>query len=61
MAERKSVLLRMSPELWEAIRRLAETDLRSMNAEIEYLLREAVRRRTGRTAPSDPDAPEDAD
>lgn len=45
MAERKSFLLRLSPELWEALQRLAAQDMRSVNAEIEFLLREAVRRR----------------
>lgn len=44
---RKSFLLRMSPDLWEQVNRLAQTDLRSVNAEIEFLLREAVRKRVG--------------
>lgn len=46
MAERKPLLLRLSPELHEEIRRLAAADFRSVNAEIEVLLREAVQRRT---------------
>lgn len=45
MAERKPYLLRLPPDLWEAIQRLAASDLRSVNAEIEYLLREAVKQR----------------
>lgn len=45
MAERKSVLLRLSPELYEEIRRMAEEEFRSVNGQLEYLLREAVRKR----------------
>ena len=45
MAERKSLLLRLNPALYEEIQRLAAEDLRSVNGEIEYLLREAVERR----------------
>lgn len=43
--ERKAVLLRMSPELWEQINRLAQRELRSTNAQIEFLLREALKAR----------------
>ena len=45
---KKAFPLRISTELWEDIRRLAAADLRSVNAEIEYLLREAVARRIRR-------------
>lgn len=45
--ERKSILLRIPPLLWEQIARLAERDLRSTNAQIEFLLREAIRQRAG--------------
>lgn len=45
MAERKSVLLRISPELWKELQRLAEQDFRSVNAQIEFLLRESVAKR----------------
>ncbi len=45
MAEKKSLILRIPPELYEALQRLASEDLRSVNAEIEYLLREAVAKR----------------
>lgn len=44
---RKPFLLRVSPELMEDLRAWAATDLRSLNAHIEYLLREAVKRRRG--------------
>ncbi len=47
MSERKKFLLRLPPDLWEKIQRLAASDLRSVNAEIEVLLKEAVKRREG--------------
>lgn len=45
MADRKSYLLRLPPELLEDLNRWAGDELRSLNAQIEYLLREAVQRR----------------
>jgi len=45
--ERKPFLLRLSPELFDDLRGWAAQDLRSLNAHIEYLLREAVRKRKG--------------
>ena len=39
---RKSFLLRMDPALLTALQRWAEQDLRSLNGQIEYLLRQAV-------------------
>ncbi len=44
MAEKKSILLRISPELWEQLNRWAKDDLRSLNAQIEFILREATKR-----------------
>jgi len=44
-AERKSFALRLDPALHDAIARLASAELRSVNAEIEFLLREAMRGR----------------
>lgn len=44
MAERKSFLLRLPPALMDELNRWAKDELRSLNAQIEYLLREAVRR-----------------
>ena len=44
MAESKRFLLRLDPRLFEAIRRWAQDDLRSINAQIEYLLTEQARR-----------------
>lgn len=44
---RKHFPLRIDPHLWAEIERLAAADLRSVNAEVEVLLREAVKRRHG--------------
>ena len=46
-ADRKAFLLRLSPELWKELERWAADDLRSINAQIEFLLRQAVNRRKG--------------
>ena len=45
MTERKSYLLRVDPDLWSEIERLAQAELRSVNGQVEYLLREALARR----------------
>ena len=45
MADRKAFLLRIDPELWAGIERLAQAELRSVNSQIEYLLRDALARR----------------
>ena len=45
MATRKSFPLRVDPALWAAVERLAAGDLRSVNAEVEFLLREALKAR----------------
>ena len=45
---RKAFLLRMSPQLWKELERWAHDDMRSVNGQIEFLLRQAVQRRTGR-------------
>ena len=51
--DKKSFLLRIDPALWTEIERLAAGELRSVNAQVEYLLREALRIRTGkRPAPA---------
>lgn len=42
---KKQVLLRLAPSLWDDIAAWAEEDFRSINAQIEYLLTEAVRSR----------------
>ena len=43
MSERKAFLLRIDPKLLEAVQRWADDDLRSLNAQIEFLLRCALR------------------
>ncbi len=43
--ERKQIVLRLSPSLWNEINRWAEDDFRSINGQIEYLLNEAVKKR----------------
>jgi hypothetical protein len=47
VAERKPFLLRLDPALHEALQRWAAADLRSLNAQIEFLLRRAVAEREG--------------
>jgi hypothetical protein len=42
MAERKAFLLRLDPAVHESLQRWANDDLRSLNAQIEYLLRRAL-------------------
>ena len=44
MAERKSFLLRIDTAVLESVQHWANDDLRSLNAQIEYLLRESLRR-----------------
>ncbi|HZN76606.1 MAG TPA: hypothetical protein VFC00_33685 [Micromonosporaceae bacterium] len=43
MAERKQLLLRLDPAVYEAIAKWASDDLRSVNAQIEYALRLALK------------------
>ena len=44
MAERKPFLLRIDSTVLEAVQRWANDDLRSLNAQIEFVLREALKR-----------------
>jgi hypothetical protein len=46
-SEKKSFLLRIDPQLWAEIERLAAAELRSANAQVEYLLRDALKVRSG--------------
>jgi hypothetical protein len=48
--DKKSFLLRIDPQLWAEIERLAAAELRSANAQVEYLLRDALRARVGRSS-----------
>ena len=45
MAGKKNFLLRLSPEVWEDLASWAQADFRSVNSQIEFLLREAIRQR----------------
>jgi hypothetical protein len=45
MADRKSFLLRIDPALWADLEAWAQDELRSVNGQIEYLLRQAVQKR----------------
>ena len=45
--ERRAFLLRLPPDLLDAWKRIAATELRSLNAQIELVLRDALRRRAG--------------
>ena len=47
MASKKPFLLRLPPELWEELNRWARDELRSVNGQIEFLLRQAVAKRRG--------------
>jgi hypothetical protein len=57
MKARKSFLLRIAPELYREVEAWAQQELRSVNGQIEFLLKEAVARRRGlsppRSAPDD--------
>ncbi len=53
--EKKQVLLRLSPSLWEDLVVWSEEEFRSLNGQIEYLLSECVKRRKkGKKAENDP-------
>jgi hypothetical protein len=43
--DKKSFLLRIDPSVWQELERLAAADLRSVNAQIEFLLRQALEAR----------------
>jgi hypothetical protein len=42
VAERKAILLRLDPKIHDALRRWADEELRSVNAQMEFLLRRAL-------------------
>lgn len=44
MAKRKQYPLRIDPSVWEAIEKWAADDMRSANGQVEWILREALRR-----------------
>ena len=45
MSARKAFLLRLDPAVWAELERLAQRELRSVNAQIEFLLRDALAKR----------------
>ncbi len=51
MAERKPFLLRIDPALWADLEAWAQDELRSVNGQIEYILRQAVQKRKGSQQP----------
>jgi hypothetical protein len=51
---KKAYPLRIEPALWAAIERCAAAEFRSVNAEIEVLLREALHKRGVKVAPPEP-------
>ena len=53
MADRKTFLVRLDPALHVALQRWADADLRSLNAQIEFLLRRALRDAGRLSAPDD--------
>jgi hypothetical protein len=48
MANKKAVILRIDPKLWNDLNIWAKDELRSLNGQVEYLLREAVKKRAGK-------------
>ena len=58
MADRKSFLLRIDAAVLEAVQRWANDDLRSLNAQIEFVLRDALRRAGRPPRERPPDEPE---
>ncbi len=63
MAQRKAFLLRIDPAVLQAVQRWADADLRSLNGQIEFLLRESLARKgirlpmAGESPPSLPEQP----
>ena len=53
MKKKKSILLRIDPELWNDLNQWANDELRSLNGQIEYTLRESVHRRKKRKRQSE--------
>jgi len=58
---KKPYPLRIDPALWAEIERLAAQELRSANAQVEFLLREALARHGRKVKPAPPDVAEPGD
>lgn len=61
MSEKKSYPLRVNAEVLAAVQHWADDELRSLNAQIEFLLRDALRKCGRIQAPPDPCAPREQD
>ncbi|MET0289879.1 MAG: Arc family DNA binding domain-containing protein [Pseudoxanthomonas sp.] len=59
MSEKKAYPLRINAEVLAAAQRWADDELRSLNAQIEYLLRDALRKAGRLPRPPSPDTPRD--
>ena len=59
MAEKKAFALRLGADVMEALQRWADDELRSVNAQIEYALRDALRRAGRLKSPEIPTPKED--
>jgi len=59
MAEKKKFLLRIDEALWDDLQAWAADELRSVNGQIEYVLRQAVASRRSSSAPPGPRGPSD--
>ncbi|MBT8142344.1 MAG: Arc family DNA-binding protein [Gammaproteobacteria bacterium] len=59
MSKKKSFLLRLPPELMDELQRWSNDELRSLNGQIEYVLRDALRKQRGYTRASVKKDPEE--
>lgn len=57
--ERKAFLLRLDPKLLEAMQRWANDDLRSLNAQMEFVLRQALAKAGRKVGAPNPKSPSD--
>ena len=57
-SERKAFLLRLDPKLLEAMQRWANDDLRSLNAQMEFVLRQALAKAGRKVGPPNPQTPQ---
>jgi hypothetical protein len=55
--KKRHILLRIDPELWNDLNLWAKDELRSLNGQIEYILRQAVRKRKGKRPQGEDDLP----
>ena len=53
MESKKSILLRIDPKLWDDLNEWSKDELRSLNAQIEWVLRESIKRRKREKTDSD--------